>query len=125
MTPAECAAISPRLHALLRAHIAGEKEEPGLWGPPEHAALFNLAEDPGAQHNVLEAHPDRARAMRAVLRALQDRCPPQLPLPYKATRDADVLTPEERAAAGIPEAGTPPDDQVDEDLEKLKALGYL
>ena len=126
-TPAECAAISPQLHDLLRAHIEGGLEGPGPWAPPQHEALFNLANDPAAQRNVLEKHPEQAAAMRAVLQRLRHRCPPPLPVSYKARRDPALLTPEQRAAAGIgPEMAEPASDaEIRDGLEKLEHLGYL
>ncbi len=127
MTPAECSAISLELQDILRAYIDGTRQESGLWGAPVHEALYDLARDPGAHTNVLAQHPGQAEAMRAMLRQLRLRCPPHLPVAYKAKRDPGVLTPAQRLAAGLAVTGDQPlaDAELQEQLQKLKALGYL
>ncbi len=65
--------------------------------------------------------------MRAMLRQLRLRCPPHLPVAYKAKRDPGVLIPAQRLAAGLAVTGDQPlaDAELQEQLQKLKALGYL
>jgi arylsulfatase A-like enzyme len=65
--PGEREDTRQRYEEFSAAMIDGRMPRPGLWDPPVREELFNLAEDPTEQQNLLDSHPQQLAELREIL----------------------------------------------------------
>ncbi len=125
-SPEECATAAGVLRKTRAALLDGSVEPVDTRGVIVKEALYDLATDPGAQHDIASAHPEEVARWRAYLLDYLKTCPPQLPDRFKATRDETLLNEaEQQLLKNVAEEflqptapGTPHD-------HALESLGYL
>lgn len=125
-SPEECAAAAGVLRKTRAALLDGSVEPVDARGGIVKEALYDLARDPGAQHDISSNHPEEVARWRAHLLNYLKTCPPQLPDRFKATRDRSLLTEaEQQLLKNVadeffqpPAPGSPHD-------HALESLGYL
>ena len=86
------AGVEPRRSSryLRRLKCAIEGQWKYIWASDGEEELYNLTEDPGEQRNLMPEHPDRAKSLRAKLRAWCKS--------YGQDLELDGMTPDQRLA---------------------------
>jgi hypothetical protein len=126
LSPEDCerTANLPRENRM--AFFEGIEKPIHPWGPIVREEYYDLKADPGCTEDLAAARSDALARWRAHLEAYRETCPPQLPDRYKATKEANVLTPEQATLlVGIDPAYLAPPPGGMPDDETLRTLGYL
>jgi arylsulfatase len=112
--PEECESIGPREPELRDALRAGTLERAAPWDPVVREELYNLAEDPQEQHNLIETHPQRRQELARMLST------------YERLARANDAGGGGETAHGLDTAQHPlPPVAIDPEIEEqMRALGY-
>jgi len=126
LSPEDCERTANLPKENRMAFFEGAEKPIDPWGPIVREEYYDLKADPGCTTDLAATRPEALSRWRAHLEAYRETCPPQLPDRYKATKEANVLTPEQTMLlVGIDPAylAPPPGGMPDE--ETLRTLGYL
>jgi arylsulfatase A-like enzyme len=76
-----------------------------IWGPVKHEELYNLSADPGEKHNLLGKNKKKHHKLREILRIYKMYCKRKVSKNIPGDKDNESIS--------------------EEDMKKLKSLGYL
>ncbi len=114
LTPEECAPIGGTENDLRAALRAGTLEYLDLWAPVVYEELYNIADDPREQHNLLDSHPERRQELTRLLVAYEH-----------LARSGEAWEAAGQGGAGTAPRRERPPIKYDPELEeRLRALGY-
>lgn len=139
LSVAECSEVAGKEREIRKDLATGKRPLTNIWGPVVHEELYNTAEDPAQQVNIIVDAPlEIVRDMRRILEEFKQRCPAPLTDRERVRQEFDALSPAfqelfrslgyvDNMNSSPEESGTPTSESLMDPAieEHMRTLGYL